>query len=150
MKVLVALDESPVSTRAARSAVSLFSRVPDAEFLVINVAAVPTAWAGGVGYGWVGPMMIDPRWLDQPAEAGEDEERRLVAAAEREGVPDPEPVLRSGDPVAEICAAAEEVGADVIVVGSHDKSALQRIFDPSIASAVVRGTARPVLVVSGE
>jgi len=39
---------------------------------------------------------------------------------------------------------------DIIVVGSHDKSALRRLFDPSVAAGVVRGTDVPVLVVSGD
>jgi hydroxyethylthiazole kinase-like sugar kinase family protein len=47
MKILIALDESPVSARAAREAVRLFS-LAGAHFLVINVAAIPTAWVGGL------------------------------------------------------------------------------------------------------
>ena len=39
MKILIALDESPVSARAAREAVGLFSRA-GAHFLVVNVAAI--------------------------------------------------------------------------------------------------------------
>lgn len=38
MKILIALDESPVSARAAREAVRLFSPA-GAHFLVVNVAA---------------------------------------------------------------------------------------------------------------
>ena len=49
-----------------------------------------------------------------------------------------------------IAAAAEEHDVDVVVVGSHDKSALRRLFDPSVAVGVVRATSRPVLVVSGD
>ena len=73
MKILIALDESPVSARAAREAVRLFS--------------------------------------------GQD---------------------------------AEDNEVDVIVVGSHDKSVLRRLVDPSVAAGIVRETYRPVLVVSGE
>jgi nucleotide-binding universal stress UspA family protein len=38
----------------------------------------------------------------------------------------------------------------VIVVGSHDKTLLRRLIDPSVAASVVRDTHRPVLVVSGQ
>ena len=144
MKVLIALDDSPVSSRAARVAAQLFSGM-DAEFLVINVATIPTPWVGMSGYGMIAPMAMDPRWL----EPDEDAEADLMARAESAGVPQPETVVATGNPVALICAAAEEHDVDVIVVGSHDKTALRRLFDPSVAAGVVRDTYRPVLVVSG-
>lgn len=150
MKVLVALDDSPVSARAARSAARLFGSQPDTEFLVINVAAVPTPWAAGVGYGWVGPMMVDPRWFQPDPPDEDDLERALLDEAAGAGLPDARPIVRAGDAVEQICAAADANHVDVIVVGSHDKSALARLFDPSVASGVVRGTHLPVVVVSGK
>lgn len=145
MRILIALDESPASARAAREAVRLFSDVT-AEFLVISVTPTPIMWAGGPGYGMVAPLVVDPTWM----QASEELEGKLVARAEATGVTDPEPHTASGDPVTLICQAAEDHDVDVIVVGSHDKSALRRLIDPSVASGVVRETCRPVLVVSGE
>ena len=145
MRILIALDESPVSSRAAREAARLFS-ASGAEFLVINVARVPIPWAAGAGFGMVAPLPLDSRWLE-PAEESKAE---LTARAEQAGVPDPEAIATSGDVVTVICAAAEEHDADVIVVGSHGKSTWSRLFDPSISAGVVRETKRPVLVVSGE
>ena len=145
MKIFIALDESPVSARAAREAVRLFSPA-GAHFLVVNVAAIPTAWVGGLDFGVVAPLDIDPRWL----ETNEEDEADMIALARGAGVADPEIVATAGDPVTRICSAAEEHGVDVIVVGSHDKSALRRLVDPSVAAGVVRATYRPVLVVSGK
>ena len=145
MKILIALDESPVSARAAREAVRLFSQA-GAHFLVVNIAAIPTTWVGGLDFGVVAPLNIDPRWL----ETDEEDEADLIALARGAGVADPEIVATAGDPVNRICSAAEEHGVDVIVVGSHDKSALRRLVDPSVAAGVVRATYRPVLVVSGK
>lgn len=149
MRILVALDESPVSARAAREAARLFSPQPDAEFLVVNVATVPVNWAGTGAYGVVGPMIIDPRWLDPAAPVEDDLERALLAEATTAGLGDAEVLVRLGDPVDQICAAAEQHDVDVIVVGSHDKSALRRLFDASVAAGVVRSTSLPVLVVGG-
>lgn len=149
MRVLVALDDSPVSARAARVAARLFAGQPEAEFLVINVSPTPVSWIGAADYGAVSPMIMDPRWLEpDPAEDG-DHEHALFAEAAAAGMTDAEVMVRSGDPVAQICAAAEAHAVDVIVVGSHDKSALRRLFDPSVASGVVRHTSLPVVVVSG-
>jgi nucleotide-binding universal stress UspA family protein len=74
----------------------------------------------------------------------------LEARAEAAGVADAETLTTTGDPVLLVCEAAEEHDVDVIVVGSHDKSALRRLLDPSVAAGIVRATYRPVLVVSGE
>ncbi len=144
MKILIALDESPVSARAAREAARLFAGA-DTDFLVISVTRSPVMWASGAGYGVVAPMVIDPTWFE-PSEEAEDD---LIARAEAAGVADAEPHTASGDPVTLICRAAEEHDVDVIVVGSHDKSALRRLIDPSVAVAVIRDTYRPVLVISG-
>ena len=148
MKVLIALDESAASARAARAATRLFAPVPGSEFLVINVSRVPAPWVGGAGFGTVTPLGVDPEWLTH---VGEDSEHEvdLMARAQSIGVPEPEPLVRAGDPVTEICRAAADHHVDVIVVGSHDKTALRRLFDPSVATGVVRGTSVPVLVVSG-
>jgi nucleotide-binding universal stress UspA family protein len=144
MKILVALDESPVSARAAREAVRLFSG-GDTEFLVINVARLPLMWASGYGYGMVAPLAMDPAWLDDDGVA----EEHLVARAEAAGLTDAEALTTTGDPVHLVCVAAEEHEVDVIVVGSHDKSVFRRLVDPSVAAGIVRETYRPVLVVSG-
>ena len=145
MKVLIALDESPVSARAARVAARLFAGC-DPDFLVINVATIHIPWMTAGGYGTVAPLPADPHW---PEPVDEQDEALLAERAEQAGVPDPEVITTSGDAVSMICSAAEAHHVDVIVVGSHDKSALRRLFDPSVASGVVRDSYRPVLVVSG-
>ncbi|MEP7202788.1 MAG: universal stress protein [Ilumatobacteraceae bacterium] len=144
MKILIALDESPISARAAREAVRLFGGM-NADFLVISVTPMPVIWAGGAGYGMVAPLTSDLAWLQDSVEPEDD----LIARAEATGITDPEPHTALGDPVTLICNAAEDNNVDVIVVGSHDKSALRRLIDPSVAAGIVRETYRPVLVVSG-
>lgn len=145
MRILIALDESPVSSRAARVAARLFS-ASGVEFLVINVARVPIPWAAGAGFGMVAPLPLDARWLE-PAEESKAE---LTARAEQAGVPDPEAIATSGDVVTVLCAAAEEHDADVVVVGFHDESSWSRLLDASVSTGVGRETTRPVLVGSGE
>ncbi|MGI8662076.1 MAG: universal stress protein [Acidimicrobiales bacterium] len=143
MKVLIALDGSPVSMHAAREAVRLFTSA-DAEFLVINVARIPTSWIYPAGFGGVAAM--PPLELQQLSEHPESE---VAVTAAQAGIDDAEVLTDVGDPVTCICAAADEHGVDVVVVGSHDRGVLSRLLDPSVAAGVVRGTYRPVLVVSG-
>ena len=143
IRILVALDESPAAQRAAREAARLFSE-GSAEFLVMNVARVPAGWVPPAPYG--GVEVMPAGW---GGELRTMDEADVEAAARQAGVPEPHVLTEAGNPADRICEAAEEHDADVIVVGGHDKSLLTRLFDPSVSSAVVRGTHRPVLVVSG-
>jgi nucleotide-binding universal stress UspA family protein len=61
-----------------------------------------------------------------------------MAQAEEAGVPDPDVLMTAGDSVTRICAVADDQDVDVIVVGSHDKTALRRLFDPSVAAGATR------------
>lgn len=140
MRVLVAIDDSPHALRAAREAARLF---PGSEFLVINVAGRVVPWVTG-DYGTVYPMHL----TDLPESGLTDAE--IDARVERAGLDDARVIGAEGDPASTICAAAEANDVDVVVVGSRDKGLLRRLFEPSVAHAVVQGTYRPVLVVSGE
>jgi nucleotide-binding universal stress UspA family protein len=57
--------------------------------------------------------------------------------------------VRAGYPVTEIVAAAEEVDADTIVMGSHGHGAIARLFHGSVASGVKKRTKRKVVIVVG-
>lgn len=142
MRVLVAMDESASSLRAAREAARLF---PDynTEFLVLNVARVMVPWLPVAPYGVTG---MERGW-DGTVE--EPDEQEVAALARAAGIRDPHVLAESGDPVDRICEVAEQYDVDLIVVGGHDKGFLARLLDPSVSAAVVRATYRPVLVVSG-
>jgi nucleotide-binding universal stress UspA family protein len=56
------------------------------------------------------------------------------------------PTRHVGDPAAAIISAASECGADVIVVGAHQRSWFGRLFSRSISGAVIRDAEVPVLV----
>lgn len=55
---------------------------------------------------------------------------------------------QGGDPVREILNAAVAVGADVIVMGTHGRTGLQRLLLGSVTERVVRRSPVPVLTVS--
>ena len=139
MKILVALDASPTSVRAAREASRLF---PDAEFLVVNVTRRVVPWVAEGDFGTVYPASIYA--FQQGLEPEE-----VATVAEAAGLEEVDALRLQGDPADAICAAADVHDVDAVVVGSHDYGVLRRLFDPSVAQAVVRGTYRPVLVVSG-
>jgi len=54
---------------------------------------------------------------------------------------------RIGTPVAEILGLAEDVGADLIICGSHGRGAVGRLLLGSVSTAVLHGARCPVLIV---
>jgi nucleotide-binding universal stress UspA family protein len=65
--------------------------------------------------------------------------------------PDPaipvERLLREGDAAREILHTAREIGADVIVLGTHGRAGVGRLLMGSVAEAVLRKAPCPVLAV---
>jgi nucleotide-binding universal stress UspA family protein len=66
--------------------------------------------------------------------------------ADEAHLPNPQVVGEVGDPATAIITAAHHHQADVIVIGSHDRSWFSKLFAPSVAGAVVREADIPVLV----
>jgi nucleotide-binding universal stress UspA family protein len=85
---------------------------------------------------------VPPVW---PAEDAEGE----LAAFIRAEVPQAPvtPLVRTGDPADEIVAAAREWGADLIVVGTHGRRGIGRMFLGSVAETVLRHAPCAVLVI---
>jgi nucleotide-binding universal stress UspA family protein len=52
-----------------------------------------------------------------------------------------------GDPITEILQAAEVLGCDLIVMGSHGRTGLRRLMMGSVAEAVCRRAPCPTLIV---
>src|SRR5918998_275242 len=57
--------------------------------------------------------------------------------------------LREGEPVEEIVALAEELDADLVVVGSRGAGWMKRLVTGSVSEGVVHRSSCPVLVVGG-
>jgi len=55
--------------------------------------------------------------------------------------------LEEGEPASEILHATEKLGCDLIIMGTHGRSGLGRLFMGSVAEKVLRHAACPVLVI---
>jgi nucleotide-binding universal stress UspA family protein len=78
----------------------------------------------------------------------EEYERKLEEYAERvrkQGLK-ADVQVRAGAPAAEIVAAAEESGADLILLAAHDHSVVSRLLVGSVASEVLHHATVPVLL----
>lgn len=54
---------------------------------------------------------------------------------------------RSGEPAAEVNALADELGAEMIVMGTHGRSGLKHLLLGSVAESILRSADIPVLCV---
>jgi nucleotide-binding universal stress UspA family protein len=80
--------------------------------------------------------------LREPAERAL---RRVSGRFSRRGIP-VESIVRPGEPVKEILAAAREEAADLIALGSHGREGSDRFFFGSVAEAVLTGADVPLLL----
>lgn len=166
-RVMIAVDDNEDSVEAARAAAALFGA--DAHYLVVNVGrtVLPmgmTPWAfpsDVVPWGYV--VQFEPELAGTGVRPGAsrngnsvgaiDEQTTAEAAAVAASVASDaqvdhaEAVGATGDPASAIVAAAREHHADVIVVGSHDRSWFHRLFAGSVHAEVLRQADIPVLVV---
>lgn len=61
-----------------------------------------------------------------------------------------EQLSRYGDPAAEILAAAEDIGADCIVLGGRKRSPSRSLVFGSVSQSVLLDADRPVMITGGE
>jgi nucleotide-binding universal stress UspA family protein len=158
--VLIAVDDTETSVRAASTAHRLFG--DDARYTVINVARDASLMWGETRLetGAVYPLVPMPGLLagaplgipaatapDQVvAERVEAAEEHAGHVAEEAGLSGARPVGDVGDTSEAILAAAEAFGADVIVLGTHDRGWFSRLVKGSVASDVLREAEIPVLI----
>ena len=84
-------------------------------------------------------------------EKGGSIRQSLLSHLQKIEPPDPnvrvEHRLENGDPTREVLRVAQEVHADLIVLGTHGRTGLSRLLMGSVAEQVVRYAECPVLVV---
>jgi nucleotide-binding universal stress UspA family protein len=147
-KILVAVDETAASRRAAAFVDGFFGGEKDVSIVAVNVARVPVDWMPPAPYGgiYAWPFTVGgERESVEEALAREEAKGRTVATAQAPHDADVEVVV--GEPVEAIERAADDEKADLVVVGSNDKSFLQRLLGGSVAEELARHRTRPVLVV---
>jgi nucleotide-binding universal stress UspA family protein len=135
MRILVPVDGSKFSRTAVNFVASRSTLVgsnPDIEVLNVQLA-IPTRATRVVGRDVVASYYTD------------EAEKALKPARARLQKAGLEPVVRFtvGNPAAEISAAAAKGKADLIVMGSHGRSALKGLLVGSVTNAVLRARETP-------
>jgi nucleotide-binding universal stress UspA family protein len=109
----------------------------NARLLMLHVVPPPiVVYAGGVMTADPGPTVPEM----------ENQLREMAAGASHVRV---DCQVMEGDPVDMILRAAKEIHSDVIVMGTHGRTALSRLVMGSVAEAVLRKAPCPVLTIRG-
>ena len=141
-KILFATDGSPASEHAAQLAVKLARRHDSHLTAVFVVDPYPY-----LGIGEANPVGMNAYLSAARDHAAAAHAKVAALAAADGGAIDLQCVLIEDVAAAKgILHAAEEHGADLIVVGSHGRTGLQRLLLGSVAAKVVAASPVPVLV----
>ena len=145
-KILVPLDGTPECEAALLPAIEI-ARKFDSAVVLLSVTA---------GYGTI----LGASAAESFGSSGSVEAAAAVAQANEEvagayldgirqaqGSPAWETVLAEGNSAEEIVAQARALQADLIVMATHARSGLKRLFIGSVAEDVIRRCGVPVLVV---
>lgn len=140
VRVVVAYDFSPSAEEAVLRAVELACRAPQHELHV--VAAVDPR----LGLAILPVQHADYEYVERVEMLVT---QRLVAAfAGRKSASEVQFFVhaRLGKPAEQILHLAEEIGADMILIGSHGKTGVERFVLGSVSERVVREAGCPVVV----
>jgi nucleotide-binding universal stress UspA family protein len=138
MKILIPVDGSKYSRAAVdfvASRSTLVGANPDVEVLNVQLA-IPVAAVRGAGR-----AAVSTYYEMESEQALKPARTRLQKAGLK-------PTVRMvvGHPATEIAAAAAKSGADMIVMGSHGRSALKGLLFGSVTNAVLAQTTVPALI----
>jgi nucleotide-binding universal stress UspA family protein len=137
--ILVPTDFSACSEQALDYAVELAGKL-DAKVHLLAVIGIPAYGVPELGVGITAAMMDN---------LIEDNQRALdQLARNRKGVA--EALVRTGDARDVILQTAEQLKADLIVMGTHGRRGISRALLGSVTEMIVRTSPIPVLTVRGK
>ena len=135
--LVVPVDFEEASQKALAVAKDLGARL-GAEVVLVHVYQVPLFTYPGLE-----PSLL-PTFTVEIAAAAKRAVQRLS-----ESTGGLRAFVREGDPATEIIAVAKEVGATMIVMGTHGRGGLAHLFLGSVAEKIMRESPVPVMTVRG-
>ena len=135
-KIVVGYDDTEPSKRALERAAD-FAEKFGSELIVTSVAPVMVP-SGTHGAGGVDPTDTPTQHQAELEHAQSYLTGRNISAVLQPAI---------GDPADSIVAAAEQAGADLIVVGTREPNFLERLLGTSVSQAVSRHAHCDVLIV---
>jgi len=140
--VLLASDGSDLATAAMLNGIELLGRDHD----IHSLSVVSPAFTPSVSAFDSGPIIVDPAVDEEIEQADRAESAADLAALDDVLGIRSTHLIEVGEAGPTVCRIAAQIGADVIVIGSHGHGWLQRVLLGSVSQHVVRHAPCPVLV----
>lgn len=139
MRIVIAVDGSPIANKAARQAAKLAASLKQAPTVVVLFADPPLMKSVAIA---LGPETLAKYHADNARSAF----RGAGAALRRVGI-DYEEKAVVGDPATSIGKFCMSEKADLLVMGSHGRSAAKSLLLGSVTTKVLSNVATPTLIV---
>jgi nucleotide-binding universal stress UspA family protein len=147
-RILLASDGSEEAARAARTAIELSEKL-GVELHLVYGGHIPSVYYESPGLWAPGPNLQSEMEVRMEEEAITRLEEELQSIREVGGKV-AQAHAKMGRPDAEIVKLAEELGADLIVMGSRGLGSLKRVLMGSVSESVLHHAHASVLVARGE
>jgi nucleotide-binding universal stress UspA family protein len=148
-KILIALDYDPSSVKVAETGFSI-GKAMDAQIILLHVITEPTYYFS-TDYspvtGFTGYMDTMPSMLVNIESLKEASVHFLEKNKTQLGDSKIITMVREGDYAESILNAAQEVKADIIVIGSHSRNWMDEILMGSVTEKVLHHTTIPLFII---
>jgi len=152
-KILVTTDLSPNAQYAFKHAVSIAKPHNSQIYLLSVILEVDASFRSYVS-AVMGSGQLEKLEKEHEAAAREEIKQEIDQLAKEELADSPEllkqftgSIVIHGNPVVGILKTADELDADLIIMGTHGKGNLEYAFLGSVAEKVLRKSKRPVLTI---
>ncbi|NNH77953.1 universal stress protein [Acinetobacter sp. ANC 5380] len=140
--ILVPVDESPISYAAVEQALSLANALHCQVTITSVIAVDPFV---GVDFYKVAPAITD--YFIQAEKNAQLRLAEIKQSFIRDSIDVDTKIIRGVSPAEGIIHVADEVGADLIIMGSHGRTGFKKLMLGSVAQAVLTQSPIPVLIV---
>ncbi len=148
-KVLIALDYDPTAQKIAEDGFAL-AKAMNAQVVLLHVVADPVYYSSAMyspimGFGgYMDTEIMQPDIVDHLKKTSND---FLEKSKKHLGDDTIEIMVTEGDVADAIVAAAKNITANVIVMGSHSRKWLEQIVMGSVTENVLRQTSIPLFII---
>ena len=140
--ILVPVDESPISYAAVEQALIL-AKTLNCQVTITSVIAVDPFV--GVDFYKVAPAITD--YFMQAEQNAQNRLAEIQQSFSREGISVDTKIIRGVAASEGIVQIANEIGADLIIMGSHGRTGVKKMMLGSVAQNVLTQSPVPVLIV---
>ena len=140
--ILVALDESPMAYAAVEQALSLAQDLKSQVTIMSVIASDPFV---GVDFYKVAPAITD--YFMQAEKNAKERLEDVKQSFIRDGINVQTKLIHGVSPSQGIIQVADEAGADLIIMGSHGRTGIQKVMLGSVAQNVLTQSPIPVLII---